>query len=177
MTHANAPLSVEGRRRLIERCKTRPIAHVAAEVGISRATASKWVNRHRRHGELGLIDRSSTPHHQPSATPVDVVTRIEEMRRAHKWSATRIAHELTVDGTVISRRTVTRHPAVLGLKRRKFIGLNGKTNREPQTITARRPGHMVQKYVKPVKRNPRVRQGTCPATRRAPQGPVLLARA
>ncbi|TQK49897.1 hypothetical protein FBY35_0182 [Streptomyces sp. SLBN-118] len=26
MTHANAPLSVEGRRRLIERCKTRPIA-------------------------------------------------------------------------------------------------------------------------------------------------------
>lgn len=28
MTHANAPLSVEGRRQLIERCRTRPIAHV-----------------------------------------------------------------------------------------------------------------------------------------------------
>jgi len=40
MTHANAPLSVEG-RRLIERCKTRPIAYVAAEMGISRACASK----------------------------------------------------------------------------------------------------------------------------------------
>ena len=47
MTHRNSPLSVEGRRRLVERCKTRPIAHVAAEMGISRATASKWVHRHR----------------------------------------------------------------------------------------------------------------------------------
>src|SRR4051812_15294899 len=32
VTHANAPLSIEGRRRLVERCKTRPIAHVAAEM-------------------------------------------------------------------------------------------------------------------------------------------------
>ncbi|PZF88384.1 hypothetical protein C1I99_26515 [Micromonospora deserti] len=30
MTHVNAPLSLEGRRRLVERCRTRPIAHVAA---------------------------------------------------------------------------------------------------------------------------------------------------
>lgn len=159
MTHANAPVSVEGRCRLIERCKTRPIAHVAAEMGISRATASKWINRHRRHGELGLIDRSSTPHHQPSATPVDVVTRIEEMRRAHKCSATRIAHELTVDGMVISRRTVTRHLAVLGLNRRKFIDPNGKTHREPRTITARRPGHMVHVDVKKAAGSPTVVAG------------------
>jgi transposase len=48
MTHSNSPLSIEGRRRLVERCQTRPIAHVAAEMGISRACASKWVNRWRR---------------------------------------------------------------------------------------------------------------------------------
>lgn len=47
MTHRNAPLSYEGRLRLIRRCRTRPIAHVAAEMGISRACASKWVNRWR----------------------------------------------------------------------------------------------------------------------------------
>lgn len=35
---ANSPLTVEGRQRLVERCRTRPIAHVAAEMGISRAT-------------------------------------------------------------------------------------------------------------------------------------------
>src|SRR5690625_6297938 len=65
MSHANAPLSIEGRRRLVERCKTRPIAHVAAEMGISRTCASKWVNRWRRHGDAGLQDRSSTPHRSP----------------------------------------------------------------------------------------------------------------
>lgn len=67
--HRNAPLSVEGRRRLVERCRTRPIAHIAAEMGISRACASKWVNRYRRHGELGLKDRASVPHESPNATP------------------------------------------------------------------------------------------------------------
>ena len=37
-------MSVEGRRRLVERCQTRPIAQVAAEMGISRACASKSVS-------------------------------------------------------------------------------------------------------------------------------------
>jgi hypothetical protein len=56
MSHRNAPLSFEGRLRLVQRCQQRPISHVAAEMGISRACASKWVNRRRRHGELGLHD-------------------------------------------------------------------------------------------------------------------------
>jgi transposase-like protein len=92
--HNNAPLTPEGRRRLIARCRTRPIAHVAAEMGISRATASKWVNRHRRYGELGLVDRTSAPTLQPAATDPTVVARIEEMRRVRKWPASRIAFEL-----------------------------------------------------------------------------------
>jgi transposase len=82
--HRNAPLTVEGQRRLIERCRTRPIAHVAAEMGISRACASKWVNRWRRHGDLGLLDRPSTPHHIPRATPAWVIEKIESWRRQEK---------------------------------------------------------------------------------------------
>nr|QBF51782.1 truncated IS481 family transposase [Streptomyces caniferus] len=31
----------------MERCRTRPIAHVAAEAGVSRACLSKWKNRAR----------------------------------------------------------------------------------------------------------------------------------
>jgi transposase len=64
--HRNAPLSLEGRRRLVARCQSRPIAHVAAEMGISRQCASKWVNRWRRWGETGLLDRPSVPRHQPT---------------------------------------------------------------------------------------------------------------
>lgn len=71
--HRNSPLALEARRRLAERCSTRPIAHVSAEMGMSRACTSEWVNRYRSHGELSLLDRSSTPHRQPTATEADVV--------------------------------------------------------------------------------------------------------
>lgn len=107
--HKNATLTPEGRCRLIARCRTQPIAHVAAEMGISRATASKWVNRYRRYGELGLVNRTSKPHHQPAATDPTVVARIEDMRRAHKWSASRIAFELEAT----SRAERARRPSQL----------------------------------------------------------------
>ncbi|MCD2109460.1 leucine zipper domain-containing protein, partial [Rhodococcus erythropolis] len=96
MTHRNAPLTVEGRRRLIERCQSRPIAHVAAEMGISRQCAFKWVNRYRQYGDLGLQDRSSTPIHHPTATAAGIVAEIEAMRRTRKSSSltdrVRVAH-------------------------------------------------------------------------------------
>lgn len=154
MIHSNAPLSIEGRRRLVERCRTRPIAHVAAEMGISRACASKWVNRWRRFGEAGLQDRSSVPHHSPTATPDWVVEQIETWRRNHKWSAQRITDELAALGYVINRRTVTRHLTRLGLGKRRFLDLNGENNRKPRRITARWPGHMAHLDVKKVGRIP-----------------------
>lgn len=77
----------------MQRCQTRPIAHVAAEMGVSRQCASKWVNRHRKFGEAGLADRPSVPHHQSTATPADVVASIERLRRGHKHSARRITLE------------------------------------------------------------------------------------
>ncbi len=154
MTHANAPLSIEGRRRLVARCRTRPIAHVAAEMGISRACASKWVNRHRRYGEAGLRDRSSTPHHSPQATPASVIEQIETWCRERKWSATRVTYELAVQGVRLNRRTVTRHLTRLGLGRRRFIDPGGESNRLPGAIVARWPGHMVHLDVKKVGRIP-----------------------
>ena len=154
MSHRNAPLSVEGRRRLIERCRHRPIAHVAAEMGISRACASKWVNRWRQHGEVGLRDRPSIPHSSPNATPARVIGQIEGWRRDKKWSAARITHELAQTGFTINRRTVTRHLGRLGLARRRFIDPNGDSNRQPGKITAHWPGHMAHLDVKKMGRIP-----------------------
>ena len=150
MSHRNAPLTVEGRHRLVQRCQSRPIAHVAVEMGISRQCASKWVNRFRRHGELGLLDRSSAPHRSPNAIPTQVAARIEVLRRTRKWSARRIALELTVEGSAVSVRTVGRHLTRLGLNRRRFLDPCGEPNRAPQRIVARRPGHMVHVDIKKV---------------------------
>ncbi|HJB63827.1 MAG TPA: helix-turn-helix domain-containing protein [Candidatus Microbacterium pullistercoris] len=112
-------------------------------MGISRATASKWVGRYRRFGEPGLHGRSSTPIRQPTAPRNEIVVMIETMRRHHKWSASRIAFELEQSGRNISRRMVTRLLAHRGLNRRATIDPTGATNREPQRIVAERPGHMV----------------------------------
>lgn len=153
-THANAPLSPEGRRRLIERCRIRPIFHVAVEMGIFRATASKWVNGYKRFGKIGLLDRSSSPARQPSATPGYLVQQIESMRRVQIRSSSDIAFELMQVGTPVSRRAITRILAQLGLTRRKFIDPNGETNRDPPRINAKPAGHMVHLDVKKVRRIP-----------------------
>jgi len=79
---------------------------------------------------------------------------VEEMRRSHDWSAARIAFELQAEETSVSRRTVSRHLAALGLNHRRFIDPNGDTNREPRKITARWPGHMAHVDVKKVGRIP-----------------------
>lgn len=154
MVHRNAPLSVEGRLRLVCRCQSRPIAHVAVEMGISRACASKWVNRWRRHGEVGLQDRPSAPRSSPTATPAWVIERIETWRRDKKWSAQRITDELAELGFRVNRRTVTRHLGRLGLGQRRFIDPCGDSNRTPGKISARWPGHMVHLDVKKVGRIP-----------------------
>jgi hypothetical protein len=84
MSHRDAPVVVRRPTASVQRCQQRPISHVAAEMEISRACASKWVNRWRRHGELGLHDRPSTPHHSPDATPARVIERIETWRRVRR---------------------------------------------------------------------------------------------
>jgi transposase len=147
-------LSFEGRLRLVQRCQQRPISHVATEMGISRACASKWVNRWRCHGELGLRDRPSTPHHSPDAAPAWVIERIETWRREKKWSTNRITHELAELDFRINRRTVTRHVTRLGLGQRRFIAPGGHSNRKPGKIIARWPGHMAHLDVKKVGRIP-----------------------
>ena len=81
MSHANAPLTVEGRRRLCLRVDAgRPRAHVAAEAGVSRQCLSKWHARWRANGEAGLADHSSRPAHSPDRVPLDVQGRIERLR-------------------------------------------------------------------------------------------------
>ena len=153
MIHANAPLTATGRLRLAERVVVdgRPIAHVAAEAHIARATLSKWVARYRAGGEDALVDRSSAPANRPGRTPLWVVETIETWRRRHKWSARRIAHELAARHRFrCCVRTVTRWLDRLGLNRRRDIDPGGQSNREPKRIIARYPGHMVHADVKKV---------------------------
>lgn len=154
MTHANAPLTPAGRLRLVLRCDRRPIAHVAAEAGVSRQCLSKWKTRYDELGEAGLVDRPSVPHRTPTQVPADVVEQIEVWRRTHKWTARQIHLELTRTGHAVSLATVSRWLVRLGINRRRDIDPDGQTNRAGRRITARYPGHMVHLDVKKVGRIP-----------------------
>ncbi|MFB6478787.1 IS481 family transposase [Streptomyces virginiae] len=109
MSHRNARLTVFGRRLLIARVLSgRPVAHVAAEMGISRATGHKWRRRWRTEGEAGLDDRSSRPRTTPHRTPPDIEARVCDLRRTRKLGPARIGPILNLPASTV-HRILTRH--------------------------------------------------------------------
>jgi len=80
--HRNAKLTPAGRHLLVGRITAgRPVAHVAAEMGIARQTAYRWWRRWLAEGEAGLEDRPCRPLRSPYRTPRPVERRIARLRR------------------------------------------------------------------------------------------------
>ncbi|MER8073865.1 IS481 family transposase, partial [Streptomyces sp. NPDC094034] len=148
MSHRNARLTVHGRRILIERVHAgRPVAHVAAEMGISRTTAHKWVRRFAEEGETGLHDRPSRPLSTPHRTAAGLEARICELRTARKLGPARIGPILGMPASTV-HRVLTRH----GLNRLAFM------DRPTGTVIRRyerdRPGELIHVDVKKLGRIP-----------------------
>jgi transposase InsO family protein len=148
VSHRNARLTVHGRRLLVERVSSgRPVAHVAAEMGISRATAHKWVSRWRTEGEAGLHDRPSRPHNTPHRTPAATEADVCRLRQERKLGPARIAPILGLPASTV-HRILTRH----GLHRLAFL------DRPTGTVIRRyerdRPGELVHVDVKKLGRIP-----------------------
>ena len=83
MLHPTAKLTPFGRRLLVDRVRVEgwPAATAAEQLGVSRATAYKWLRRYRTEGPVGLEDRSTRPHRRPRALPEREVRRILVVRR------------------------------------------------------------------------------------------------
>lgn len=83
MLHRTAKLTPAGRQLLVRRILVEgwPPATAAEMVGVSRATAYKWLRRYRTEGLAGLEDRSSRPLRRPRALPEREVRRILLARR------------------------------------------------------------------------------------------------
>lgn len=146
--HANARLTPRGRRTLIERIQTgRPVAHVAAEMGISRATAYKWWARFRRFGWAALDDRSSRPSRCPHQTPTQLERRIEQLRRSRKLGPARIAGILGLPASTVHRVLARR-----GLNR--LAWMDRPSGRVIRRIEMTRPGELVHVDVKKLGRIP-----------------------
>ncbi|MEV5568813.1 IS481 family transposase [Spirillospora sp. NPDC052269] len=105
MGHANARLTFHGRCLLVRRVVEdgRPVAHVAAELGVSRQCAHRWVGRYRAEGWDGLADRRSGPRSCPSRTPAEVEQRVVAARQRLRAGPDHITA-----ATGVPARTVTR---------------------------------------------------------------------
>ncbi|PWI20086.1 IS481 family transposase [Streptomyces sp. Act143] len=148
MSHRNARLTVHGRRLLVERvCSGRPVAHVAAEMGISRATAHKWVRRWQSEGEPGLQDRSSRPLTTPHRTPATVEARVCRLRQDRKLGPARLGPIVGLPASTV-HRILTRH----GLNR--LAHLDRPTGEVIRRYERDRPGERIHVDVKKLGRIP-----------------------
>jgi len=115
--HANARLTPVGRLTMVMRIEAgRPVAHVAAEMGVSRPTAYKWWHRWDEFGTEGLVDRSSRPMSCPHQTAPEIEAQIEELRRTLKLGPARIGYRLGVPPSTV-HRVLTR----LGISRLSWM--------------------------------------------------------
>lgn len=137
--HANAGLSLKGRRLLVERVLVEgwSVAEVAEGAGVSERTAWKWLARFRCEGEQGLLDRSSAPRSSPSRTPEERVQVIAALRRLRMTSA-EIAECLDMALSTVS-----------GILTKIGMGKLGRLGMEPAVRYERsRPGELLHIDVK-----------------------------
>jgi len=140
--HANARLTPIGRLTMVLRIESgRPVAHVAAEMGISRPTAYKWWNRWTDAGVLGLLDRSSRPHSCPHRTSSAMEAQIAELRQVLKLGPARIGYRLGVAPSTV-HRVLTR----LGINR--LAWMDRPTGRVIRRYERERPGELVHVDIK-----------------------------
>jgi transposase InsO family protein len=125
----------------------RPVAHVAAEMGISRPTAYKWWRRWKAEGVDGLVDRSSRPWSCPHRSSPEVEAAIGELRESLKLGPVRIAARLGVPASTVHRVLVR-----LGLNR--LCWLDRPTGRTIRRIHTDRPGELVHVDIKKLGRIP-----------------------
>jgi transposase InsO family protein len=103
MTHANAPLTPEGRRRLALLI-TRDgwsLRRAAERFQCSPATAKRWADRYR--AGLALTDRSSRPVSSPSRLSPRTEHRIIALRHNRRWGPHRIGYHLGIPRSTVGR--------------------------------------------------------------------------
>jgi len=98
-------LSVFSRQLIVRRVVDEgwPAAHVAEQLGVSRATVYKWVRRHREEGDAGLLDRSSRPHASPRRTCAELEAAVLAARAEWRYGPDRLGPLLGMPASTVHR--------------------------------------------------------------------------
>jgi transposase InsO family protein len=104
MAHANARTNVFARKLMIERVAAGwPAAHVAEQLGVSRATVYKWLRRFDEAGEAGLADRSCRPLRSPHRLHPKLEAKVLAARRRRQRGAVVLAADLGLNPSTVGR--------------------------------------------------------------------------
>ncbi len=111
MQHRNAPLTPNGRRRLVALVEEEGLTFEAAAAAsnVAKSTAHAWVTRWRRAGEAErrdlccLRDRSSRPHRSPRMLSDKDHERCCEVRKRTGWGPRLVASEVGIPHATVHR--------------------------------------------------------------------------
>jgi transposase InsO family protein len=148
VAHRRAKLTPFGRLLLVTRIEELgwSVSTAAESLGVSRATAHKWLRRFREEGVVGLQDRSSAPKRRPRSLARREVRSICRARRRLKVGPHRLSYELEVPRSTIYA-VLRRH----GLSRLTHLD-------RPSAVVVRyereRPGELLHVDVKKLGRIP-----------------------
>jgi transposase InsO family protein len=149
VSHANARLTVRGRRLIVQRHQDGwKQAHIASAMGVSRKCVKTWLDRFAVEGEDGLADRSSKPRTMPTRTSPQVEATVLEARREHRRGQDWLGPELGLAPRTVAR--ILRRYAVPYLA--ECDPMTGEVIRASKTTAVRyekdRPGELVHMDVK-----------------------------
>src|SRR5438309_7581241 len=150
MAHANARTNVFARRLIVERVAAGwPAAHVAEQLGVSRATVHKWVHRFAQSGEDGLADRSSRPVRMPNRTSHQIEKKVLAARQRRKRGAVVLAGDLGLNPSTVGR-ILKRHdvPHLAAIDPITGQRVRGSSRRSPNRYEHPTPGAMIHVDVK-----------------------------
>ena len=170
MQHRNARTTVYARRLMVQRQLAGwPQARIAEQLGVSRPTVSKWINRYRSEGWAGLEDRSSRPHTTANRTDPAVETQILALRGQEHRGAVYLAGELGLAASTVGRVLHRHHvPALAAID--PITGAEVRRRHSGVRYERPRPGDLLHIDVKSSAGSPTAAAGGCTAAARRSAG-------
>lgn len=84
-------------------------------------TLERWVSAYKRHGEAGLLPKSTRPKSQPNETPIRIKEQIIELRKKTKLCAKKLNYKLVKENIFVSDRLIGKIIKTGGLARKYRI--------------------------------------------------------
>ncbi len=144
--HPNAPLTPEGRRRMVACVLDQgwTVEATADRFQIDAKTVRKWRDRWLAQGSAGLRDRSSRPHRSPNRTPRQMRRKVCRIRKKRRWGADHIAHEVGLAASTVQN-----------ILNQAGLGRLDRGDRATDTTTVRRyqrdtPGELIHVDIKKI---------------------------